>query len=63
MPTRKAIERPCPTQQERPAVDRVRLRYLPAVPEKHRAKNDPPSVLAARLDRGRRTKETKIYTK
>ena len=63
MPTRKAIERPRPTQQERPAVDRVRLWYLLAVPEKQGTKNDPPGVLAAGLDRGWRSKETEIYPK
>lgn len=63
MPTRKAIERPRPTQQERPAVDRVRLRYLPAVFEKQREEINPPSVLAAGLNRGRSTKETEIYPK
>ena len=63
MPTRKVIERPRQTQQERPDVDRVHLRYLSAVSEKQRAKNNPPSVLAARLDRGRRSKETEINSK
>ena len=60
-PTRKAAERPCQTQQERPIADRVRLRYLSEMSEKQGAKNDPPSVLAARLDRGRRSKETEIH--
>ena len=56
-------ERHCPTQQERPAVDRVRLRYLPAVSEKQRKEINPSSVFAAGLDRGRSAKETKIYPK
>ena len=62
-PTRKITERHCPTQQEGPAVDRVRLRYLPAVSEKQREEINPPSVFAAGLDRGRRTKETEINSK
>ena len=60
-PTRKAAERPCQTQQERPIADRVRLRYLSEMSEKQRAKNDSPSVFAIGLDRGRRSKETEIY--
>ena len=63
MPTRKAIERPRQTQQERPAVDRVRLRYLPAVSEKQRKQINPSSVFAAGLNRGRRSKETEINSK
>ena len=60
MPTRKAIERPRQTQQERPIADRVRLRYLSEMSEKQGAKNDPPNVLVAWLDRGRLSKETEI---
>ena len=63
MPTRKAIERPRQTQQERLAVDRVRLRYLPAVFEKQREEINPSSVLAVGLDRRRRSKEIEIYPK
>ena len=61
MQTRKAAERSCQTQQERPVVGRVRLRYLSEMSEKQGAKNDSPSVIAAGLDRGRRSKETEIY--
>ena len=63
MQTRKAAERSCQTQQERPVVGRVRLRYLSEMSEKQGAKNDSPSVIAAGLDRGRRSEETEIYTK
>ena len=31
------------------------------MPERQGAKNDPPGVLAAGVDRGRRSKETEIY--
>ena len=47
-------------QQERLSSDRVHLRNLPTVSEKQRAKNNPSSVFAVGLDRGRRTKETEI---
>ena len=61
MQTRKAAERSCQTQQERPVVGRVRLRYLSEMSEKQEEKNDSPSVIAAGLDRGRRSEETEIY--